>query len=220
MTVSRYALALLAGLAMAGAALPSTVLAEDFQPKEKGTLMLNVRLTDVDPKAGNDILTAANVDTGLNAEVSSSVMPTIGLTYFMTDNLALEVIAGTTKHKISASGLPVADTWVLPPVVALQYHFNPKGRVSPYVGAGVNYMLFYGTEDKTGFKSTKVDNGFGYALQAGADVAIKGPWSLNVDVKKIYFETDATTTLKPATKLHSKVDLDPWVLSVGFGYRF
>ncbi len=215
MTVSRYALALLAGLAMAGAAH-----AEDFQPKAKGLVMLNVRLTDVDPKAGNDLLTAANVDTTLNAEVSSSVMPTIGLTYFLTDNWAIEAIAGTTKHKISASGTPVAETWVLPPVVSLQYHFNPKGRVSPYLGAGVNYMLFYNTKDQKGFKDTKVSDGFGYALQAGADIATSGPWSLNVDVKKIYYQTDATTTLKPATKLHSSVDLDPWVVSLGFGYKF
>lgn len=215
MTVSRFALALAAGLALAGAAQ-----AEDFKPLEKGTVLVNFRLTQVDPEAGNDILTATNVDTGLNAEVSSDVMPTVGVSYFLTDNVSIEAIAGTTKHKITASGLPVADTWVLPPVVTLQYHFNPKGRVSPYVGAGFNYMLFYGTKDKTGFKDTKVDNGFGYALQAGADIAVKGPWSLNIDVKKVYFQTDATTTLKPATKLHSSVDLDPWVVSVGFGYRF
>lgn len=215
MTVSRFALALAAGLAMASAAQ-----AQDFQPKEKGTVLLNVRLTDVDPEAGNDLLTATNVDTGLNAEVSSNVMPTIGLTYFLTDNIAIEAIAGTTKHKITASGVPVADTWVLPPVVTVQYHFNPKGRVSPYVGAGINYMLFYGTKDKTGFQDTKVDNGFGYALQAGVDVATTGPWSVNLDVKKVYFQTDATTTLKPATKLHSSVDLNPWVVSVGFGYKF
>lgn len=215
MTVSRFALALAAGLVLAGAAQ-----AQEFQPKEKGTVMLNVRVTDVDPKAGNDLLTAANVDTGLNAEVSSDTMPTIGLSYFLTDNIAIEAIAGTTKHKITASGIPVADTWVLPPVVSLQYHFNPKGRFSPYVGAGLNYMLFYNTSDKTGFKNTKVDDGFGYSLQAGADVALKGPWSLNVDVKKVYFNTTATTTLAPATKLHSSVDLDPWVVSLGFGYKF
>lgn len=215
MTVSRFALALAAGLALAGAAQ-----AEDFKPLEKGTVLVNFRLTDVDPQAGNDLLTATNVDTGLNAEVSSDVMPTLGVSYFLTDNVSIEAIASTTKHKITASGIPVADTWVLPPVVTLQYHFNPKGRFSPYVGAGLNYMLFYGTEDKTGFKSTKVDNGFGYALQAGADIAVKGPWSLNIDVKKVWFQTDATTTLKPATKLHSSVDLDPWVVSLGFGYRF
>lgn len=220
MTVSRYALALAAGLALAGAANVTGAMADDFQPLAKGTVLVNFRLTDVDPKAGNDILTATNVDTGLNAEVSSDVMPTLGVSYFLTDNISIEAIAGTTKHKITASGLPVADTWVLPPVVTLQYHFNPQGRVSPYVGAGVNYMLFYGTKDKTGFKDTKVDDGFGYALQAGADIAIKGPWSLNIDVKKVYFQTDATTTLKPATKLHSSVDLDPWVVSLGFGYRF
>ena len=38
---------------------------------------------------------------------------------------------------------------------------------------------------------------FGYALQAGADLGLKGPWSLNVDVKKVWFKTDADINALP-----------------------
>lgn len=215
MKATTYALALGAALALAG-----TAQAQDFQVKEKGLLMLNVRATDVAPTADDAITTGAGAATGLHVDVEDDIMPTIGLSYFLTDHVAVEVIAGTTQHTIKAQG-PATDvvvhkTWVLPPVVSLQYHFAPTGKVSPYVGAGVNYMIFYSGEDQNGFK-VELDDGFGYALQAGVDVAIKGPWSANLDVKKVFFETDAKIN---GGALKSKVKLDPWVVSAGFGYKF
>ena len=215
MQLTRTLLAAGALLSLAGAAN-----AQDFQPKQKGALMLNLRGTSVSPRADSSIKTAAGAASGLHIEVTDDVMPTLGLTYFYTDHLAVEVIAGTTKHTVKAVGpatnIAAHDTWVLPPVVALQYHFAPKARVSPYVGAGVNYMLFYSGTDRNGFK-VKLDDGFGAALQGGADVAISGPWSLNLDVKKVFFKTDATIN---GGALNSRVNLDPWVFSAGVGYRF
>ena len=87
MTAFRFALAGVAALALAG-----TAQAQDFQPKEKGTLMLNTRITSVAPDQKDPIVTAAGAATGLNAEVGDDVMPTIGLSYFLTDNVAVEVI--------------------------------------------------------------------------------------------------------------------------------
>jgi len=215
MTTARLALALGATLAFAGHAA-----AEDFQPKEKGLLMLNVRASGVLTDADDAIRTAAGADTGLKVKVGDDVMPTIGLSYFVTDHVAIEAIAGTTKHEVKAVGpatdVKVHETWVLPPVVSLQYHFAPQAVVSPYVGAGVNYMAFYSGEDKNGF-TVDIDDGFGYALQAGVDIAVKGRWSANVDVKKVFFETDASIN---GGALKSKVKLDPWVLSAGLGYKF
>lgn len=218
MSVLRYALAAGAALAVAGAA---SAQAQEFRPKAAGDIMLNVRVTDVAPDAGDPIkLIATGADTGLKADVNDDVMPTIGLTYFFTDNWAVEAIAGTTKHTVTAKGpgvdLKVKDTWVLPPVVSLQYHFMPKSKFSPYLGAGVNYMLFYNGSDKNGFH-LKLKNGFGTSLQAGADIATSGPWSVNLDVKKVFFNTKATDT---TAGLKSKVNLDPWVVSAGFGYKF
>lgn len=215
MYFKRLASAAGATLLLAGAAQ-----AQDFTPKTAGALMLNTRVSLVAPEAGDPITTLAGAPTGLKAEVSDEVMPTIGLTYFFTGNVAVEVIATSTKHAIRAKGgatdVKVQETWVLPPVVSLQYHFAPAARVSPYVGAGVNYMLFYSEKDSNGF-GLKVDDGFGYALQAGVDVALRDRWSANLDAKKVFFETDATDRFNG---LKSKVELDPWILSAGLGYRF
>lgn len=214
--IIRSALALAAGLLVTSAAQAQ----EAFAPKARGTWLLNVRATDVSPDAGDAIVTTGGAATGLNAKVDDDVMPTIGLSYFVTDKIAVEVIAGTTRHTVRAVGagtdVEVHKTWVLPPVVSVQYHPYPNARFSPYVGAGLNYMIFYGDKDLNGFK-VKLDDGFGYALQAGADYALTGRYSLNVDVKKVWFETDASIN---DGALKSKVNLDPWVVSAGIGYRF
>lgn len=210
----------LALTAIAGLGATPVLAAEPVTPKAKGDIVLNVRLTDVAPDAGNPIVTAAGAATGLKADVEDDIKPTIGLSYFLTDKLAVEVIAGTTQHTVKAVGagtdVAVHKTWVLPPVVSLQYHPLPGARFSPYVGAGLNYMLFYSGKDKNGF-TVDLDNGFGYALQAGADIPINAAYSLNIDVKKVWFDTDASIN---GGALKSRVKLDPLVASVGFGRRF
>jgi len=207
-------------IALAALAAAGAVEAQDFQPKAKGDVVLNVRVTDVAPTGSDPITTLAGAATGLRAKVGYDVMPTLGVTYFLTDHVAVEAIAGTTQHTVRAKGpgtdVKVKDSWVLPPVVTLQYHFAPTGRVSPYVGAGVNYMLFYGGDDKNGFH-LKLDDGFGAALQAGVDIAMRDRWAINLDAKKIFFETDAVDRTRG---IKSKVTLNPWVLSAGVGYRF
>lgn len=215
MTIRTMALAAAAAVTFAGAAQ-----AETFSPKAAGRILLNVRASVVAPDGDSALTTLAGAPTGLTAKVGDDLMPTLGLSYFFTDHLAVEVIAGTTRHTVKAVGggtdVKVKETWVLPPVVSLQYHFAPEARFSPYVGAGVNYMLFYGGKDRNGF-DFEIKNGWGAALQAGADYALQGPWSANVDVKKVFFDTSA---IDASAGLKTKVKLDPWVVSAGAGYRF
>jgi len=207
-------------LATGAATGASAQNANDWQVARKGDWIVTGRITDVSSGADDSIFTSAGVDTGLNVDVGNSIMPTLGFTYFLTDNISVEAILGTTQHEIRAQGpgtdVAVHETWVVPPVVTLQYRPAPEARVSPYVGAGINYMLFYSGEDKNGF-TVDLEDGFGYALQAGADVALTGPWTLNVDVKKVWFDTEATVN---GGALTSDVNLDPLVVSVGIGRKF
>lgn len=210
--------------ALAAAALfaPSAVQAQstDWTMPKAGDWIVTGRLTDVSSQADDPILTSGGAATGLNVDVGHSLMPTLGFTYFLTDHWAVEGILGTTRHTIRAQGgatdVKVHETWVLPPVVTVQYRPLSEGRFSPYVGAGVNAMLFYEGENANGF-TVDLDDGFGLAAQAGADIGLQGPWSLNVDVKKVWFNTDATIN---GGALTSDVDLDPWVVSIGIGRKF
>ena len=189
---------LLLAAAVAGLAAPAMAQTSgDWTMPRAGDWIVTGRVTDVAPTTDDAIITAAGADSGLHGDVSDSIMPTLGFTYFLTD---------VAVHK----------TWVLPPVVTLQYRPLTQGNISPYVGAGVNAMVFYGGDDKNGFE-VDLDDGFGYALQAGADIGLRGPWSVNVDVKRVWFNTDADVN---NGALAADVDLDPWVVSVGVGRRF
>lgn len=217
-TLAAAALAMTLASGAAGGAMAQT--SNDWQVARKGDWIVTGRVTRVSSDADDAITNAAGAPSGLNVAVGDDVMPTLGFTYFLTDHISVEAILGATQHEIRAQGpgvdVAVHETWVLPPVVTLQYRPMPEARVSPYVGAGVNYMLFFDGEDQNGF-TVDLEDGFGYALQAGADVALTGPWTLNLDVKKVWFDTEASIN---GGALKSDVALDPWVVSLGVGRKF
>ena len=100
----------------------------------------------------------------------------------------------------------------------LQYHFDPKGDLSPYLGVGVNYT-FYFDEDAPGGTIADIDysDGFGFSLQAGFDFRLTEKWYLNVDVKKVLLNTDVKINGGTVT---ADVDIHPWLYGVGFGFAF
>lgn len=71
-------------------------------------------------------------------------------------------------------------------------------------------------------------NAFGPAIQAGFDVNLPDRWLLNFDVKKIWFDTKVTVDTSNTTPLTNlsgwkkidQLDIDPWVISIGFGKKF
>lgn len=167
---------------------------------------------------------------GARVAVSDSFAPELDFTYMIADHVGAELILGTTKHKVSgrrdldAVGR-LADTWVLPPTLTLQYHLAPTAKIRPYVGAGVNYTIFYsedasdGLEKAIGETKVRLDDSFGYALQAGVDIDITPRVFANLDVKYIDIDTTAKLTTGGAAN-RVDVSLDPLVIGVGVGMRF
>ena len=161
---------------------------------------------------------SSHVNIGGEADVGDAVVPEFDITYFFTDNIAAELILATAEHQLDyTGGINLGDTMILPPTLTLQYHFTPDRTFSPYVGAGVNYSMFYGEKSGTGFTDLNVDGGFGAAAQVGFDYWLDDHWGLNFDAKKIWLDVDAT--LNNGT-IRADVDLDPWVVGGGISYRF
>ncbi len=219
----KYTASLAAAVSLAALFAASQTLAADAaaKPAGKGTLLIDLRISDVVPSANSPIFTAAGADTGLKVRVGDSIMPTLGIDYMLTDQISVEAILGITEHSITA-GAPggafakVHSTWVLPPVVTVKYHPFPTAKISPYVGAGANLMVYFSGTDFNGYKLGLKDE-LGYAFQAGFDVPLTGPWSLNADAKKVFTTTRANIN---SGALTSNVKLNPWVVSLGVGRRF
>jgi outer membrane protein len=166
--------------------------------------------------------------TGYDASIDNSIVPELDFTYFFNKNLAVEVIAGVTPHDIkgtsgaTVAGTDIGDVWLLPPTVLLQYHFKLGNGIKPYLGAGVNYTVFFNEDaGDARYSNLKLDNAFGFAAQAGVDLHLEGNWFLNVDVKKIWLDTDLSVySSSTATTVTTDVDVDPLIVGVGLGYRF
>lgn len=158
---------------------------------------------------------------GADVDISTSVVPELDITYFFTPNLAAELILGVTPHKVKGAGTlagaQIGETWLLPPTLMLQYHFTGLGNIKPYVGAGVNYTVFFDEKAKGGFNSFNLENTFGFALQAGVDIMLDQHWGINFDVKKIFLEPKVNVNNGLVT---GKVKIDPWLFGAGVSYRF
>jgi outer membrane protein len=160
---------------------------------------------------------------GGNAEVDSAMVPEVDITYFIKENIAVEVIAAITPHDVKAvntavGNLNLGSVKLLPPTATLQYHFKPEDRIRPYVGAGINYTFFLDV-DSGAVNDVDYENGFGFALQAGADYTIQDNWSVNLDVKKIFLSTDVKVYAL-GTMVETTVDIDPLIIGAGVTYRF
>lgn len=208
------------------AALAPTMLG--VAAAETGDLLVRLRGIVVAPtEESSDVLPGF---PGGQIGVENAVVPELDFTYFLTRRVGAELILATSPHDIAGEGAlaglgKIADVMVLPPTLTLQYHFNPGGRFRPYLGAGVNWSIFY-SEDASaslvgavGPTSVDLDNSVGLAVQAGVDFALGDRWFVNADIK--YIQIDTTAALHSGGTTNTvEVDLDPIVAGVGFGYRF
>lgn len=89
----------------------------------------------------------------------------------------------------------------------------------------MNYTIFFEEStdaDVEGLGLTKLDldDSIGPAAQIGADYEFGNGWLVNADVRYIDIDTEATLSGTGGEELETDVDIDPWVVSVGIGYRF
>jgi len=228
-------------LVLALAAVFTPMLAQ----AEAGDWVVRLRATNVNPSESSklgektDAAYAPGIANALygganaNLEVDSNTIPELDISYYFTKNIAAELILALgTKHDVntSANGVKhqLGEVNLLPPTLTLQWHFNPDQTFDPYVGAGISYVRAMDNGlNYEGIAPIRIDrNSWGPALQAGLDINLTDRWLLNLDVKKIWFDTDVkldAAVLGPAAAGWRKIDeldIDPWVVSVGFGKKF
>lgn len=142
--------------------------------------------------------------------------------YMFTKNLGSELIVGTACNTIygtkALKGTKIGTTWLLPPTLTLQWRFLPSFRLQPYVGGGVNYTLFYGEACSLPGTHLSLKHTWGPALQFGTDVFITKHWFVNADVKYIWMWSKAYLT--GAVPGSVSVNVNPWLMGVGFGYKW
>lgn len=196
--------------------------------------MIRLRVLGVLPDGGDSSVNVAGVpalsspNSGLH--ISNQVVPELDISYFFTQNIAAELILGVTRHHLTGSGtlqgLDIGKTTLLPPTLTLQYHFTNFGAFKPYIGAGVNYTVFFNNSASNipfaGLAVTNlhVSNQWGGAVQFGFDYMLNKHWGLNVDVKKLWLQPNYSAMVNGAIPVTGTAHIDPWLVGAGVTYKF
>ncbi len=191
---------------------------------KEGDWVVRLRATSVSPDESSKLVGAI----GDRLAVDANTIPEIDVSYYLTDNIAAELILAIgTRHDVTLKGSAVpglnpggnvdlGSVNLLPPTLLLQWHFNPDQRFDPYIGAGLNYTRFMDNSLLGG--AIHVDrNSVGPALQVGMDYNLDNGWLFNIDVKRLWIDTDVR--LNGVGRI-DRLDIDPWLFSVGVGRRF
>lgn len=136
------------------------------------------------------------------------------------------LLATPFEHDIGLNTVGVlGSTKHLPPTLTANYYFADSAAVfQPYVGAGLNYTLFFdeeftSTNKQAGFTDLSLDNSLGLSAQAGFDYMLDADWHINASVRWMDIDTDAEFSLNN-DKGSVAVDTDPFVYTLPVGYRF
>jgi len=195
-------------LALAALGLASQAMAQ------QSPWQIRARAVHINPADKSDPV--GGVGPADQITVSNKTIAEVDITYFLTPNIAAELILTyPQKHKVYLSGTNIGTFKHLPPTLTLQYHFTPGAQFSPYVGAGVNYTRI-GSVKLLGGAGDLENDSLGFALQAGVDYKLDKNWSINFDVKKVQIRSDV---MVGGAKV-SSVKVDPLLIGVGVGYRF
>ena len=225
------------------AAISAAMVSTQAVAYEAGDWVVRAGVTTVDPQESGDQLTLNGSEAAFIGAVGPEELGVdsdtqLGLTveYMLTNNWGIELLAATPfQHTASATetlaGLDVADIKHLPPTLMAVYHFNSGKKFQPYLGAGINYTIFFSEDTTSEADATfatlgltggdvELDDSWGLSVQAGFDYHLNDKWLVNASVRWIDIDTEAEIKFDNGAKIKADVDIDPYVYTVSVGYKF
>lgn len=211
----------------------ATLGAAAVHAQSAGTLMGRIGATNISPSVTSGDLSAPAF-AGTKGDVGSASQISGGVTYMMTDNIAVDLpLALPFKHNIVGAGAiggvgKLAETKALPVTLLVQYRFgDAKADIRPYLGAGPTYARFFKTRTTAALSALtggtpatpttmSIESKLVPTIQAGVSFALKDGWFIDAMVAKTFLET--RSTLSTGQTLDMK--LNPTSFSIGVGRRF
>lgn len=216
---------------LVAAALALSLTAPSAIAHQPGDFVLRLGAAHVAPNESSSQIRVGGAPLGGKATVGDDTQLGLTIGYKLSDHLGVELLAATPfKHSVGLKGLgaldgKAADIKHLPPTLTLQYYpMAPSSKWQPYVGAGINYTTFFDekfTRERKaqGFSSLNLKDSWGLAAQIGSDWMIGDRLMFNAALWYMDINTTARARLNGAP-VRTKIDIDPWVVMVGLGYRF
>ena len=200
-----------------------------------GDLVVRGGITNVNPDGEKSAVLLAGADSTMSLTVDDNSQLGLNVVYFYDQHWAIELLAATPfTHDVTiydpnavlnVDGAKLAEVSHLPPTVSALYYFNTSSNIKPYVGAGINYTVFFDEGFENGPKSlglTNLDleNSFGLSIQAGFDFHLNKQWHINTSIRYIDIDTEASFDVGGNNIGKANIDIDPTVYSLLVGYKF
>ncbi len=159
--------------------------------------------------------TDGSTNPAVPVNIEDKWIPEFDISYAFNAHWSADlVLTIPQEHNVRSAGAPLGSFKHLPPTLLGKYTFNPEGKFRPYVGAGVNLTIIFDDDLAAGLKLDSYS--VGPAGQVGFDYEVADGWAFNVDVKRAMLRTDVHAGAGNVTRL----ELDPWLYSVGVRYQF
>lgn len=212
------------------AAAVLALVATGAQAQQAGAWLGRIGATTISPQVESGFLTAPSLP-GTQIDVGDSTQLSGGITYMLTDRVAIDVpLALPFKHDLAGAGAiagagKVGEVKVLPATLLVQWRFmEPNAKVRPYVGAGVTYARFFKERGNStlsaltsGSPTTfSVESKFAGTVQLGASFQVNERWFVDLNATRTWLSTRAT--LSTGQTIDKK--LDPISVSIAAGMRF
>ena len=208
--MSNFRPAVSAAVLLAAALLAPGVSAEASW--ERTDWIVRGGVSQVDPKSG-DLSLSPTTTLGVDDDTGFS----FDITAMLSQNWGAELFAAPAQNHTTTAitGRSVAQYGEVEPLIetlTAQYHFNPLGRMRPYVGAGLGYAQFSG-ERPAGLS---LGSSWGPAAVAGIDLGVTQRFFVNLSARWVNVESK----VKLNGDRVGDVALDPMIYSLNLGYRF
>jgi len=212
--------------------LPISVVAESYKA---GDIIIRGGATMVSPDPDKSVIYLAGEDSTMSLTVDDNSQIGLNFVYFYDNNWAIELLAATPfTHDVTiqdknavlgVDGAKLAEVSQLPPTLSALYYFDTGSKFKPYVGAGINYTIFFDEEfepapESLGLTDLDLDGSFGLSFQVGADYQIDDKWHINASARYISIESEAKFNVAGNKIGQANIAVDPMVYSIMLGYKF
>lgn len=161
-----------------------------------------------------------------NAEASNELAFTPSVEYFFADTpFSAELLLATpTSHDVETGSVKIASLKQLPPTLTVKYNFKNSTRFTPYIGVGATAFIPWDekftqvAKDALSVNKLDADVAYGVAGQVGFSYqpADAKNWGVYVDARYADINVDLQAD---GTDIGS-LDVNPWVYTLGYSYKF
>jgi outer membrane protein len=146
-----------------------------------------------------------------------------------SERFGVEFSIGASAHRFCITGgdwgeIDAGRVWLVPVNLIGQYHPPVYGPWGPYIGIGVSWVPPIYNESAelsdAGVTSLDLEGSVGVAAQLGINYQMDHRWYANIDLRYSGASLDARVRTEEEDFPTVTLDITPFTVSLGFGYKF